>query len=181
MPWTTAQVVRSRINAPYIYDDETIIGDGTASAFKLKQGMPFSTISATATASVAAAAGWSATAATFDYVAGRVIFATALWTTSAVKVDYLWSIYGEDDVNYFISAANSAIPEAALIGVRHLMVDYAKRGSWAAPDGSTYNDTQALNALKAIESGLMDEIHGSDVGPIGDVNSWAETQQDWWG
>lgn len=180
MPLTTAQIVRSRVNIPYIYDTEVIYGDGTASAFKLKQGAPFSTISATATASVAVAGGWSATGATWDYALGRVVFATALWPNSAVQLDYQWSVFGEAEMDYFISASNSGILEAALLAVRHMLVDAAKQASWGAPDGSNLDPKQIFANLKALESGLNDEIHGSETGPQGDYNSWAETQQDFW-
>lgn len=180
MPLTTAQVVRSRINAPYIYDTEVIYGDGTGSAFKLKQGQPFSTISATATASVVAVGGWSATGATWDYSLGRVVFATALWPNSAVQLDYQWSVFGEPEMDYFISAANSGIPQAALLAVRHMLVDAAKQASWGAPDGSNVDPKQIFNNLKAMESGLLDELIGTQTGPQGDSFAWPEEQQNWW-
>lgn len=180
MPLTTAQVVRSRINCPYIYDTEVIYGDGSGSAYKLKQGAPFSTISATATASVLVAGGWSATGATFDYSLGRVVFATALWPNSAVQIDYQWSVFGELEMDYFISASNSGILQASLLAVQHMLVDAAKQASWGAPDGSNLDPKQIFNNLKALESGLVNEIRGSELGPIGDVNSWAETQGDFW-
>ena len=179
MPLTTAQIVRGRVNAPFIYDSEQIVGDGTASSFKLKQGSPFSTISATATASIATTAGWSATGATFDYTLGRVTFSGVISANSAVRMDYLYSIFSEDEMSYF-TAVGGGVPEMCLLAVRHLLVDYAKRGRWAAPDGSTYDDTMAFASLKALESGLQDEIHGSEVGPIGDSVSWPEDQQNWY-
>lgn len=179
-PLTTAQIVRSRVNIPYIYDTEILIGDGTGSAFKLRQGAPFSTISATATASIPVAAGWSATGATFDYSLGRVVFATAISANSSIQVDYQWSVFGEPEMDYFISAANSGIPQASLLAVRHMLVDAAKQASWGAPDGSNLDPKQIFNNLKAMESGLLDELIGTQTGPQGDSFAWPEEQQNWY-
>lgn len=178
MPLTTAQIVRNRIADPYRFGDEIVIGDGTASAFQLRQGAPHSTlISATPSAFVQAGGVWSNTGATFDNDLGLATFSGVISAQSAVKVTYLWSVFNDDMIGYFTGFGG--IPEAALAGVNHLLVDYAKRGSWAAPDGSTYNDTQALNSLMAIRSALVAEIRGDESGPAGYANAWSETQGDY--
>lgn len=180
MPLTTAQIVRSRLNDPIRFDSETLYGDGTASAFKLKQGSPYSTISGGSfTANIAVAAGWSATAHTaFDPTAGLVTFGTAISAQSAIYCVYSWSIFSEDELSYF--TGQGGIPQATLMGVNHLLVNYAKRGSWAAPDGTNYNDTQAINALMALRSALIEETQGALLGPDGSTVNWAETQQDYY-
>lgn len=179
MALTTAQIVRSRLNDPVRFEAETLYGDGTASAFKLKQGSPYSTISGGSfTANIAVAAGWSATGtAAFDPTAGYVTFGTAISALSALYCVYSWSVFSEDELSYF--TAQGGIPQAALMGVNHLLVNYAKRGSWAAPDGTNYNDTQAINALLAIRSGLVSEIRGAELGPDGTTVDWAAEQENY--
>ena len=71
-PLTTAQQVRTRIADRWRQAEEIRYGDGTASGFKLAQGAPFSTISASSAYVVNA--GWSATGATFDADLGTVKF-----------------------------------------------------------------------------------------------------------
>lgn len=177
MPLTDEQIVRSRINDPFRYDTEVVMGDGLSSAFKLKQGSPFSTISGGSfTASVTAAAGWSATGSTIDTAFGRLVFPTAIAPNNAIQCDYQWSVFSTDEMTYFLTLGG--IPQACLGAVNHLLTNYAKRGRWAAPDGSTYDDTMAFNSLMALRSALLDEIRGAELGPLGDSVSWAETQQD---
>lgn len=179
MPLTIPQIVRSRINDPFRFDTELIIGDGTASLFKLKQGAPFSTISAGSPTAFTAAGGtaWSATGATFDVSLGTVAFSAILSANAAFQVSYVWSIFGEDEMAYFTGLGG--IVEATLGAVNHLLVNYARRGSWAAPDGSTYNDTQALNSLMQMRSALVAELRGAELGPAGDNVNWAEQQGNW--
>lgn len=178
MALTTAQIVRSRINDPFRYDAEVFMGDGTASAFKLKQGAPFSTISATATASLATTAGWSATGATIDYAAGRIIFSGVVSANTAIQADYLWSVFSEDEMSYF-TATNGDVPSMCLAAVRHLLGNSYKRARWGSPDGSNYDDSQTFQNLIQLRSALVDEIRGEETGPVGDYNSWPEEQQNW--
>lgn len=178
MPLTTAQIVRNRIADPYRFGTEVLVGDGTASAFQLKQGAPHSTlISGTPSAFVQAAGVWTSTGATFDPDMGLATFSGVISAGSAVQVNYQWAVFNDDTIAYFTGLGG--IPDACLGAVNHLLVDYAKRGSWAAPDGSTYNDTQALNSLMATRSALIAEIRGPEVGPVGYEAAWSETQQDY--
>jgi hypothetical protein len=179
MTLTIPQIVRSRINDPFRYGTELIIGDGTGSVFQLKQGAPHSTISAGSITAFTAAGGtaWSATGATFDVSAGLVTFSSIPPVNAALQVTYFWSVFSEDEMAYFTGLGG--VPEATLGAVNHLLVNYAKRGSWAAPDGSTYNDTQALNSLMALRSALIAEMRGAEVGPVGDSVNWAAEQENY--
>jgi hypothetical protein len=179
LPLTTAQIVRSRLNDPFRYGSETLVGDGTASGFKLLQGAPHSQISgASLTASVSVAGGWSATAtAQFDITGGYLVFNTAIAPSNTIFCAYQWATFSDDELAFF--TAQGGVPEATLAGVNFMLVNAAKRNSWGAPDGTTVNDSQILSNLLAMRSALIDEIRGASVGPVGDYNSWAETQQDW--
>lgn len=177
MPLTTAQQVRLRIRDPYRYEAVTLYGDGTASGYKLPQGQPYSVLSGSATASVPVAAGWSATAATVDHTYGRVLFSAAISANTAFQVDYFWSVFSEDEIAHF-TAIGGSVAGAAYQAILTLMFDYFKRARWAAPDGSTYDDTKALDNLAKMKDAILDEVHGIDEGPSGDYTSWAENQQD---
>lgn len=180
MPLTTEQIIRSRINDPFRYDTEIVMGDGTASAYKLKQGAPFSTISAGSFTASTAAGGtaWSATGCTVNVDLGKVTFSGVVGANIGLQCDYQWSVFSTDELTYFMTLGG--IPEACIGAVNHLLVNFAKRGRWAAPDGSTYDDTMALNSLLAIRSALEDEVRGTELGPLGSTVNWAETQQDWY-
>lgn len=178
MPLTTAQIIRNRINDPMRYDTEVVQGDGVASSFKLKQGAPFSTISASSFTASTAAGGtaWSATGCAIDIDLGVVTFSAVVPINAQIQASYVWSCFSEDMLGYFTGMGG--IPQACLGAVNHLLVNYATRARWAAPDGSNHDDTMALNALLATRSALIDEIRGSELGPMGDSVSWAESQQD---
>lgn len=180
MPLTTEQIIRSRINDPFRYDTEIVMGDGTASAYKLKQGAPFSTISAGSFTASTAAGGtaWSATGCAVDVNIGKVTFSAVVSANIGLQCDYQWSVFSTDELTYFMTLGG--IPEACLGAVNHMLVDYAKRSRWASPDGSTVDQTMALNSLLALRSALEDEIRGASVGPIGYNNSWPEEQGNWY-
>lgn len=176
---TTAQIVRSRIHDLFRVDNEIVIGDGYSSAFKLKQGQPHSNISGGSfTASIATNAGYSATGySQIDITGGFVSFANVISANSAIRMDYQWAVFSEAEIGYFTGLGG--IADAALGAVNHLLSDYARRGSWAAPDGSTYNDTQALNSLMQMRSALIAEIRGAEIGPVGYGWAWSEEQENY--
>src|SRR5689334_13204678 len=176
MPLTTAQQVRNRINDPIRYDSETIQADGMNSTFKLRQGSPYSTlVSGTPTAYISAAGGWSATGGvTFDLDLGLVTMPSAPAANLVVNTTYQWSVFSNDQMAIFTAAG--AVPYCALEAVKYLLGDYAKRGRWAAPDGSNYDDTMAFKNLLELRSALIDETRGSETGPIGYSVNWAESQ-----
>lgn len=178
MPLSTVQQVRLRIQDPFRYGQETLYGDGTASSFKLSQGQPFSTISATGTASIyaenAQVTGWSATGGTLDRVHGRMTFSGTISAQSAVQMDYFWSVFSDDEIGQF-TAVGGNVPGAALEAVNTLMFDAFKRARWAAPDGTEYDDTKALGNLMQMRSALRTEIV-DEIGPQGGMESWAVQQ-----
>ena len=171
---STGQQLRLRIQDPFRYDSEELFGDGTASGFKLRQGAPYSHLSASATASVPVAAGWTATGATVDHAQGRVVFGAAISAHSAFQVDYAWSVFSEDELAYF-TAEGGGVLGAALLAVQTLMFDAWKRARWASPDGSQYDDSKAMDNLVKLRSALRAE-QVDDIGPQGGIESWSEEQ-----
>lgn len=173
MPLDTAAQVRLRLNDVWRRGTEVQYGDGTASSFQLAQGHPHSVI-ISATASVVGVNGWSATGGTFDTAQGYVEFSGVVQVGTAVRFDYLWAVFGEDELA-LLTAAGS-VNAAVLQGVHILMGNAWKRARWAAPDGSTYDDTQAMNNLVKWRSALRAEAV-EDLGPVGGLESWAEEQE----
>jgi hypothetical protein len=178
MTLSVAEQVRLRIQDPFRYETETVYGDGTASAFKLRQGQPYSTLSATATASIATTAGWSATGCTVNHSHGRVIFSGVISANSAIQTDYFWSVFGDAEIGQF-TADGGTVVGASLEAVKTLMFDAWKRARWAAPDGTNYDDTQAFANLATLKSALHEEQAGADELPAGETFSWAEEQENW--
>lgn len=172
MALTTAQQVRLRIQAPWQRGEEILYGDGIASGFKLAQGQPHSTI-VSATASVNNA-GWSATGCTIDTTYGYATFSGVVSANTAVRFDYLWSVFSDDEIGYF-TAVGGTIPGAALEAVRTLMFDGLKRANWQAPDGTKYDDSRVIDLLKAMEERLQAEVERAD-GPAGGWESWSVNQ-----
>ena len=179
----TALQVRFRIRDQLRYDAEQIHGDGTASAFKLKQGRPFSVLSGTGgtgvTASIAVAAGWSATGTTaVEHVLGRVIFGGAISANSAILMDYQWSVFSDEEIGWFTAVGGSVVG-AALEAVRTLESDAARLARWGSPDGSTYDPTQTFANLAAMKAQLLAEKMGGEEGPAGSMESWSENQSEY--
>ena len=178
MALSTAQQVRLRISDTYRFGSELISGDGTASAFNLREGAPYSNLSATATASIftaAAATGWSATAVdSWNNEMGRVVFADTPSAHSGIQIEYFWSVFSEDEIDHF-TAVGGSVPGAALEAVNVLLFDSHKRARWAAPDGSNYDDSKATDNLMKIRDALRAELT-SESGPQGGTVSWAEEQ-----
>jgi len=175
MTLTTAQQVRFRIQAPWQRGTEMHYGDGTASGFQLAQGAPYSTL-ISATASVINA-GWSATGCTFDTDLGYVLFSGIISAQTAVRFDYQWSVFSEDEIGYF-TAVGGGVPGAALEAVRVLLFDAQKRARWQTPDGTQYDDTKAIDLLLEMEKRLQTEVDRAD-GPAGGFESWSVGQGLW--
>jgi hypothetical protein len=177
MPLTTAQMVRGRLNDPWRDGEETLLPSGSASSFKLQQGAPYSTlISATASVFLPLPTGWSATACTFDLARGRVTFSGVISANSALQMNYLWAVFSDDEMAYF-TAVGAGVAGAALEGVKWLMGDAWKRARWGAPDGTTYDDSKALDNLRKLYDTLLDETLGGQAGPEGGYESWAAEQE----
>jgi hypothetical protein len=177
MPLTTAQQVRLRIQDPWRRGSEVQYGDGIASSFQLAQGAPYSTL-ISATASVVNT-GWSATGCTFDLSLGYVTFSGIPSANTAVRFDYQWAVFGDEEVGTFTAAGGGTVRGAAREAVRTLRFNALKRARWAAPDGTTYDDTAAIQALKALQDDLEEEIERFDEGPAGGYESWAVSQQEY--
>ena len=177
----SANQVRARINDRVRFEAETFIGDGSASAFKLKAGAPFSTVTAaTAYVFVAATPGYSATAATFDVEWGRVGFAGSVSANSGVQATYGWSIFADDEINYYLytAAGGGSVPAVALLCVKALQFDSLRRASWGAPDGTNYDDTAAQATLQKMYDSIWAELR---EGPDGGIESWSEQQENYSG
>lgn len=175
MSLTTAQQVRLRIADPWRYAQEVRAGDGTASAFKLAQGAPHSTISA-ASALVATTAGWSSTGATFETAFGLATFSGVISAQSAWMAAYQWAVFSEEEVGNFITAGGSTVLGASLEACLALMFDGVKRAKWSAPDGSDYDDTAALKHLNDLYDRLKEESDIGEFAASGGIESWGEQQ-----
>lgn len=173
MALTLTQQVRLRIQDRLRLDEEIQLGNGTASGFKLKQGSPFSTVTA-ATAYVVTTAGWSATGSTIDLDLGRVTLSGIVSANSAVRFEYQWSVFSTDEVGQF-TAVGGSVAGAALEAVKTLMFDSLKRARWSSPDGSSYDDTAANSQLKTMYDMLFDEIREGGI-DSGGIESWSEEQ-----
>jgi len=173
MPLTLAQQVRLRIQDKVRLDEETQLGNGTGSGFKLRQGSPFSTITA-ASAYVVAAGVWSATGATFDTDLGRVTLSGVPSANSALRFEYRWSVFSDDEIGQF-TAVGGSVAGAALEAVKTLMFDSLKRARWSSPDGSSYDDTAANTQLKMMYDILFDEMREGGI-ESGGIESWSEQQ-----
>ena len=176
MALTTAQQVRLRIQDPWRRGSEVQYGDSTASSFQLAQGAPYSTL-ISATASIVNN-GWSATGCTVDNALGYVTFSGIPSANTAVRFDYQWAVFSDDAVDQFLTDGGS-VRGAALQAVRTLRFNAPKRARWAAPDGTQYDDTQTMRALKELEDDLKEElVRYGDEGAAGGYESWAASQEE---
>ncbi len=171
MPLDTGQQVRLRIQDIPTVADLTYTFDGSAKDYAL----PHRNITS-ATAYVGTTGGWSATGATFN-VTGFVQFATLGSANSAWRARYVYSTFSDDEIGHF-TAVGGSIAGAALEAVHTLLFDSLKRAEWAAPDGSTWDDTKAQDTLLKMRDALREEIAESEIGGGGFV-SWAQGQGDW--
>ena len=162
---TTAQQVRLRIQDFPTVADVTQHGDGSASAFPLDHRH-----AASGTAYVPDASGrWSATAATFD-PSGFVTFPDVISAGSAWRARYVHSVFSPDEIGHF-TAVGGGVAGAALEACRALMFDALRRAQWAAPDGTRYDDTAALQQLRTLHSALLAEVNEGAV-DAGGFASW---------
>lgn len=178
MTLSTADQVRLRIQDQPRYTEEILIGDGTASTFKLAQGSPFSTITAaSAFVLLPSPTGWSATGATFNTALGLLTFSGVITANSAMRAAYQWVVFGDDSIGQF-TADGGSVAGAALAAVRALQFDSLKRARWSTPDGSSYDDTKAQDTLLKMYDLLWAEVRES---PEGGIESWGEEQGNYLG
>lgn len=166
---TTAQQVRLRIQDQPRRADVTRFADGTANTYYVPERNLTS-----GSAFLPAAGGWSATGAAFD-VSGSVAFSAVLSANSAFRLSYTYSVFSDDEIDHMISAGGNVLG-ASMEAVQTLMFDSLKRASWRAPDGSSYDDTKAMDMLNSLYAKLKDELtEAADLG--GGFQSWAEGQE----
>lgn len=177
MALTTAQQVRLRIQDPWRYGSEEALANGTASAFKLAQGAPYSTV-ISGSALAATQAGWSATGCAFNTALGLATFSSLPAGQTPFMFTYQWAVFSDDEVGQF-TADGGTVRGAALMAVRTLRFNAPRRARWAAPDGTQVDDTQVMRALKELEDDLQAEIIRYEEGPAGDYTSWAEGQAEY--
>lgn len=169
MTFTTAQHVRLRIQDIPTRIDATYVGDGTAATFAL----PYRNLSSGSAFVPLGNTAWTATGATFDPT-GVVSFSGVISAQSAFRTVYVYSTFSEEEIDQFITvggSVNGASQEAVLA----LMFDGLRRARWAAPDGSSYDDTAALRTLKDLYDTLRLELEDEAISG-GGVESWALEQ-----
>jgi hypothetical protein len=171
MTLTPAQRVRLKISDPPTLGGGAGVGDGTAVTFAL----PNRNLSS-GSAFIAVGGAWSGTGATFDPT-GLVTFATAISANSAFRCTYVYSTFSEDEIDDFLAVGGSVIG-ASLEVCESLMFDAAKRASWSAPDGSSYDDTSAQAHLRELH-GILLAQQSDEAAAGGSVGSWSLTQGDY--
>lgn len=176
MTLTTAQQVRLRIqDIPAVFDI-TWNADGSATEYPLRNGAAEYRNIISATAYVPLSGVWSATGATFN-TSGYVEFSGVVAKNSALRARGVNSVFSDDEIGHF-TAVGGSVAGAALEAARVLMFDALKRAKWAAPDGTTYDDTAAIQALKDLVADLKEETEG-DSSSAGGFASWSMNQGNW--
>lgn len=169
MTLTTAQQVRLRVQDIPAIADVTLAGDGTATQFytpqrNLTSASAFVPLNNTS---------WTATGATFD-ASGSVAFSGVVSAGSAFRLRYVYSVFSDDEIDTMLTAGGGVVG-AGLEAVQSLMFDGLKRARWTAPDGSGYDDTAAINLLKALYETLKSEQEDAAT-EMGGVASWGLEQ-----
>jgi hypothetical protein len=172
MPLTDSQAVRLRIQDQPLRADTTYLGDGTAVSF----GLPQRNISS-GSAFVPGPGGWSATGATFD-ATGFVTFGTAHSANSAFRTVYVYSVFSDAEIDQMLADGGTVLG-ASIEAVKTLMFDGVKRSIWKAPDGTTYDDTDAMEHLRSLFRLLEDERANTEGAAAGGMTSWSLNQGDY--
>lgn len=174
MTLTLLQAVRGRIQDPFRAASVVLYGDGITTRFDLTHS---NIQSGTAYVQPGGTA-WSATAGATFNTTGFVTFTDRVSANSAIRLDYVHSVFSDTELGYFTGIGGN-VPGAALEAVRWLLFDGLKRMRWMSPDGAMADDTAAIGLLRALESGLKYEIE-QDATSGGSLDSWGESQQNWW-
>lgn len=173
MALDTARQVRLRIQDIPQPADRVLYGDGTAVRFPLEHrnltsGTAYVGIGSPPTA-------WSATGGVTFNVSGFVQFTNIISANTAFRVEYVHSVFSDEEIGHF-TAVGGSVAGAALEACRALMFDGLKRARWMSPDGTQYDDTQANQALRNLESALKYEVE-QEVFGYGAVHSWTVEQE----
>lgn len=172
MTLTSGERVRLKIQDLPTRMDRQVLGDGTAVTFPLPNRNLTS-----GTAYVPSPAGWATTAATFN-TSGLVTLTDRVSAGSALRFVYVCSTFSDAEVDQFIEDGQT-VRGAAKEALESLMFDGLRRASWAAPDGSEYDDTAALKHLIDLYDRLNAEIKDDDQQAAtagGSADSWSLTQ-----
>ena len=176
MTLSTAEQVRLRIQDMPAYADLVFYGDGQRAVFNLQLGAASYRNITSGLGYILAAGKWSATGAAFD-VTGFVTFLDVISANTAFRTRFVYSTFSDAEIGHF-TAVWGSVAGAALEAVNALRFDALKRASWAAPDGSQYDDTRAVQALETLYNDLKAELAQAQV-TDGGFASWAEGQNDW--
>lgn len=169
MTLTTAQQVRLRIQDQPVIMDHVGTADGQAKEFAL----PMRAIQSATAYIHDSNQQWTATGATVD-ATGFVAFSAVITANSAWRVRGVASTFSDDEIGHF-TAVGGSVPGAALEAVKVLMFDSLKRASWAAPDGTNYDDTKAMDQLNTLYEQLQAEVSEGAI-QYGGFVSWAMGQ-----
>jgi len=74
-----------------------------------------------------------------------------------------------------LDAGGNSINGARLEAVKTLMFDAIKRARWGAPDGTTFDDTQAQGHLRDMYNKFSNELTQDAIGG-GATYSWGANQ-----
>lgn len=172
MTLTSAQSLRLRIQDQPALAVQTFESDGSGTLFTLQHRNVMS-----GSAYIAAASGWSGTAAAFN-ISGYVELSGVIPVYSGLLVRYTHSVFSDDEIDHLIVDTGS-IAGAALEAVKILMFDGLRRAKWKSSDGSEYDDTKAIDLLKDMYETFRDELESAALEEVsGAFVSWAATQDD---
>lgn len=146
--------------------DRTITGDGLSNSFLL----PERNIT-TGSAFITGTNGWSATGATYN-PSGEVLFSSVISAYALVRLRFVASIWSDAEIADF---AAEGLYAGARRAAYELMFDSTKRARWAAPDGSSYDDTAAIRAVEKLID-VLNQQQGEEVVSAGGYAQWSENQ-----
>lgn len=173
MALTDSQKVRLRIQDIPEQVRDTYYGDGTATTFAL----PHRNLTTASAYVPQGGTAWSATGATFN-ASGSVAFSGVISASSAYQTVYTHSVFSDTEIDQFLADGGTIIG-ASLEALGALLFDGIKRARWAAADGTSYDDTQAMVHLRELYGILKAEQKEETAASGGDMMSWAE-QQEWY-
>ena len=146
--------------------DRTITGDGLTNAFLL----PERNIT-TGSAYITGSAGWSGTGATYN-PSGEVQFSAVIGANVLVRLRFVASVWSDTEIADF---ASEGLYAGARRAAYELLFDSTKRARWAAPDGTSFDDTAAIRAVEKLID-VLNQQQGEEVISGGGYAQWSENQ-----
>lgn len=167
---TTGDQLRSRIQDPIRFEIRDLVSDGRSLLFPVPHTNLLS-----GSAFVLSGSSWVNTGATF-MPEGVVALTSGAPFGSSLQVRYYHSVFSDEELGTWITGYGflGATREA----IWALMFDGLKRSRWSSPDGTSYDDTQALRILEQLDRRVDRELQDQAAG-AGGFGSWSENQQDW--